>query len=124
MFTQKPESPLYFLKGSDAVFEWHYSADNSAADLKLTIWRVYNKTERNYYPLLVEFHNCAVLLNPNIPPSYEGRVQKIGQATLVIKRISFEDSTRFKCSLEGKQGILHESSSELVVTGIQCSKIQ
>ena len=118
MFTQEPESPLYLLKGSDAVFEWHYSADNNAADLKFIIWRVYNETERSYYPLVMEFHDGAVLLNPNIPPAYEGRVEKIGQATLVIKRISFEDSTRFKCSLEGKQGTLHESSTELHVTGI------
>ena len=102
MFSQTPESPLYLMKGSDALFEWHYSADNKAADLKLVIWGVYSKTKRNYYPLVVEFHNGTVLLHPNIPPAYEGRVEKIGQATLVIKRISFEDSTRFKCSLEGK----------------------
>ena len=109
------------MKGSDAVFEWNYSVNNKAADLKFIRWSVYNKTEKAYYPLAVEYPNGSVLFNPNIPPAYIGRVEKKGRATLVIRKISFEDSTVFKCTLVGKNRITDKwNVVHLVVTGTVC----
>ena len=39
--------------------------------------------------------------HPAIPVSYKGRVKVEGRATLVIKNINPEDSTKFKCELTG-----------------------
>jgi len=101
--------------------QWSYSAWNKSADLKFIIWRVYNKTDEQYFPLVVEYPNGAIQLNPMLPLDYVGRVEKIGQATLVIKKISYEDSTLFKCTLRGEQGVSDESSTvQLVVTGTVC----
>ena len=84
-------------------------------------WSVYNKTEDDYYPLAVEYPNGTVKLNSAIPQEYDGRIKKEGRATFVIKGVSFEHSNRFKCTLEGKQGVAEISSTtELVVTGAVC----
>ena len=120
-FTQKPNEILYFHTGGDAVLKWSYSASNKSADLKFIIWCVYNKTDRQYYPLVVEYLNGAVQLNPLILSDYVGRVEKADQATLVIKNVSSHDSTWFKCTLRGNQGVSDESSTvQLVVTGTVC----
>ena len=75
----------------------------------------------DYYPLAVEYPNGTVKRNSDIPPEYDGRIKKEGRATLVIKGVSFEHSNRFKCTLEGKQGVAEISSTtELVVTGAVC----
>lgn len=52
------------------------------------------------------------------PPSYNGRVKKIGPATLVVENVQFEDTTKFRCFLDGK-GLTPDQTSivDLVVTG-------
>ena len=120
-FTQTPGETLHVTEGSDAALKWDYSAVNKEADLRRIKWSVYNKTEDDYYPLVVEYPNGTVKLNSAIPPEYDGRIKKEGRATFVIKGVSFEHSNRFKCTLEGKQGVAEIwSTTELVVTGAVC----
>ena len=120
-FTQTPGKTLYVMEGSDAALKWDYSAVNKEADLRRIKWSVYNKTENDYYPLAVEYPNGTVKLNSAIPPEYDGRIRKEGRATFVIKRVRIEPSNRFKCTLEGKQGIAKISNTTiLVVTGAVC----
>ena len=104
--------------GGHAVFEWDYSADNKTTDLEHIEWRVYNKTEEGYSFLLKEDPDDSDPVRPTLPQEYEGRVEKKGRATLVIKDISVKDSTRFKCILKGKPGIPDSwSIVQLVVIG-------
>ena len=104
--------------GSDAILEWDYSADNETTDLEHIEWRVYNKTEEGYSLLLMEDPGDNEPIRAALPPEYEGRVERKGRATLVIKYISFKDSNRFKCILKGKAGIPDSwSIVHLVVTG-------
>ena len=54
----------------------------------------------------------------NQPPSYTGRVEKKEPATLVVKNVQFEDTTKFRCFLDGKDPTPDETSTvNLVVTG-------
>ena len=104
--------------GSDAVLEWDYSTANETTDLERIEWRVYNKSEEGYSLLLKEDPDDNDPVRPTLPPEYEGRVERTGRATLVIKDISFKDTTRFKCYLKGKPGIPDSwSIVQLVVTG-------
>ena len=68
----------------------------------------------------MEYPNGTVKLNSDILPEYDGKTKE-GRATFVIEGASFEHSNRFKCTLEGKQGVAEISSTtELVVTGAIC----
>ena len=62
--------------------------------------------------------DLVVKRSSRIPPSYVGRVEWRGQATLVITSVNFEDSKRYRCRLEAKNGLYNDSSSQLVVTGM------
>ena len=57
-------------------------------------------------------------LGPRMPPSYVGRVESKGQATLVITSAIFEDSTYYRCRLDAKDGGFKESYIQLVVIGM------
>ena len=107
---------MYEKKGNDAVFKWEYSTDNKTAELHSISWSVVNTTA-GYQFLLAEDANGNVVLHPNIPSAYVGRVEKKDQATLVIKNINFKDSTTFKCTINGKTVPTIQSEVELVVTG-------
>ena len=94
-FTEKPSATLYFMKGSTATMKWDYEVDDREVELKYIIWRVRNKTDYNFYPLLFEDNKGNVNISTKIPQVYVGRVEKIGRATLVIKNLSYEDTTRY-----------------------------
>ena len=119
-FTEEPKSPIFFKEGDNAFFKWRYSVANKTTELDSIVWRARNKTDGKSYALIVETANGEVTVNPNIPSAYRGRVDKIGQATLVIKRITLDDSTSFTCTLISKTGPGNDKGSdpvELIVTG-------
>lgn len=47
----------------------------------------------------MELANGTVTVSSQIPEAYLNRVEKIGQATLVVKKVTFGDSTTFSCLL-------------------------
>ncbi|KAJ7323719.1 hypothetical protein OS493_031135 [Desmophyllum pertusum] len=118
IFTQEPEIKLYLQEGSNAVLTWDYKVDNRTAELNMIIWSVYNKTEKKQVNLIVEYKNGNIQYSP-IALSVYGteRLKKEGRATLVIKDITFEDSTDYRCILRGENGIDTESIVKLIVTG-------
>ena len=105
------------MKGSTATMKWDYKVDDREVKLKYIIWRVRNKTDYNFYPLLFEDNKGNVNISTKIPQVYVGRVEKIGRATLVIKNLTYEDTTRYTCILDQKVGHDVYSPVELVVTG-------
>ena len=116
-FTEKPSATLYFMKGSTATMKWDYEVDDREVELKYIIWRVRNKTDYNFYPLLFEDNKGNVNISTKMPQVYVGRVEKTGRATLVIKNLTYEDTTRYICILDQKVGHDVYSPVELVVTG-------
>ena len=115
IFTQEPKATLYRQEGSNAVLTWDYKETD---ELQFIIWRVLNKTDGNIVSLLVENKTGYVLYTANALSAYgTERLKKEGNATLVIKNITFEDSTKYRCILRGKTGATVESIVELVVTG-------
>ena len=104
------------MKGTDAIFNWTVSTP--VGEFDYVIWQVYNNTQGKFKTLIFEDENGKLQESSSIPPVYKERVKKEGQATLVIKNAVFEDSSLFKCLLQGKTGIADEESVvELVVTG-------
>ena len=67
---------------------------------------------------MYEQADLVVKLSSRLLPSYVGRVEKRGQATLVITSAIFEDSTIYRCRLEAKDGGYNESYIQLVVIGM------
>ncbi|KAJ7371866.1 Leucine rich repeat C-terminal domain [Desmophyllum pertusum] len=68
--------------------------------------------------MLLENKNGDVKLTPNALSAYgTERLKKEERATLVLKDITFEDSTTYKCILRGETGTLVESAVQLIVTG-------
>lgn len=118
-FIQEPEERIYSLKGSDVAFKWVYAKINETVELKSIIWSVENKTDGKEYALIVERFNGTVTVNPQIPKAYLNRVVKTGQATLLVKGVTYEDTTTFSCLLRTKRGPLFDTRSriQLVVTG-------
>ena len=119
LFTQEPGARLYLPEGSNAVLTWDYKVDDRAAELKFIIWKVYNKTEGEAVTLFVEYKDgIAQYSNKALSAYGTERLKKEGRATIVIKDITFEDSTNYRCILKGESGIAGaESVVELIVTG-------
>ena len=117
-FAKEPETKIYFLKGTNASFEWKYVVDDRAAEFQFVKFAARNTTTLAYSPLMYEQADLVVKLSSGIPPSYVGRVEKRGQATLVITSAIFEDSTIYRCRLEAKDGGYNESYIQLVVIGM------
>ena len=108
------------MKGTDAFFEWAYS-EAIKTDLRSIIWTVKNKTNPGIsYVLVLETLDGTVKYNSEMPAAYLNRVEKMKQATLVIKNITFDDSTTFSCVLKSKGGSAFDKEGpvQLVVTGM------
>ena len=115
-FTEKPNSTLYFMKGSIATIKWDYKVDRTA-ELNYIVWRVKILADARIYPLLFEDNKGRVNISTRIPQMYVGRVEKTGRATLVIKGLTYEDTTRYVCTLDPRVGYDVESTVDLFVTG-------
>ncbi|KAJ7326571.1 hypothetical protein OS493_027525 [Desmophyllum pertusum] len=116
-FTQEPGAKLYRQEGSNVALTWDYKVDK-IGELEYIIWRVYNKTEMKTRNLIVEYKKFGYVRYTNYTLSAYGteRLKKEGRATLVIKDITFEDSTNYRCILSGENATA-ESLVELIVTG-------
>ena len=120
VFTQEPANTLYFQEGSTANLTWTYTVDNRTTELARIIWSIFNKTESLFVVLILEEKDGTILHNRNTPPTYgPERVSKEGQASLVIKNVTFKDSTTYECRLDGETGVVVAPSSvEVIVTGM------
>ena len=105
------------MKGNIATMKWDYEVDDKQAELSYIIWSVQNESTSIISSLLFENPKGNVNISTRIPQMYVGRVEKIGRATLVIKNLTYEDSTRYFCTLDQKFGQDPRSHVELVVTG-------
>lgn len=115
VFTQKPNSTEYFLQGKDAVLEWKYSVDDRANEFQFVSWTLINGSQRGL--LLYENATGYVTYGSKFPAFVE-RVNRTGQATLVIKNMTFKDSDiLILCSLIHQSGDQDDSSVKFVVTG-------
>ena len=111
-FTKKPSISSYFINGSDANLVWDYTDSH-------------NKISYITYSVLVGGDYVKMMFNDShgvhehrsIPPLYKGRVKIEGRATLVIKNISTEDETKFKCKIRGSFSYPVESTVQLIVAG-------
>lgn len=103
------------MEGTDAIFEWNYKVDNRVAEFDLVIWRVIIGAEN--WPLIFENEAGVVTVSTRIPSVYQGRVEKTGQATLLIRNVTFNDSLLFRCVLIQKSGDEIGDTVKLTVTG-------
>ena len=111
-FTQEPSNPSYFNNGSDANLVWNYT------DPLNEVWGVLYKVEMNgELKKMIVKNNYGVQENPNIPPSYKGRLKIEGRATLVIKNINPGDNNKFNCELTGSFLNTFQSTVRLIVAG-------
>lgn len=119
-FTQVPGDTLYVQEGSSANLTWAYSVDNRTAELKVINWSIYNKTEGEDVILFQEEKSGRVRYNTDVPPMYgPERVTKVGQASILIKNVTFKDSTDYKCFLRGEGAAPNvEDEVKLIVTGM------
>lgn len=107
------------MEGNDAIFKWLYAEKNKDIELNSIIWSVENTTDGKEYALIVELANGTVSVSSKIPKAYLNRVEKMDQATLVVKDVKFGDSTTFSCLLRSTRGSSFDTKSriQLVVTG-------
>ena len=111
-FTQEPSNPSYFNNGSDANLVWNYTDPLNEVQEILYKVMVDGKLKK-----MIVKNSHGVQENPNIPPSYQGRVKIEGRATLVIKNINPGDNTNFYCELVGSFLNVFQSTVKLIVAG-------
>ena len=111
-FTQEPSNPSYFNNGSDANLVWNYTDPHNK--IQYTIYSVL--INDGFVELMVN-NSGGVQEHPNIPPSYKGRVEIEGRATLVIKNINPGDNTKFRCEVVGGFPYTSVSTVQLIVAG-------
>ncbi len=119
LFTQEPGDKVYVQEGSSAILTWAYTVDNRAAELKRITWTIYNKTLGADVTLILEGKSGNVMYNPNVPPTYgPDRVTKVGQASILIKNVTFKDSADYTCILAGEGSTPNvQDEVALIVTG-------
>ena len=110
-----PSDPSYFNNGSDAKLVWNY------IDLHNKIQSItYSVLENGKFLKMMVNDSRGVQDHPEIPPSYKGRVNIEGRATLVIKNINPADETKFRCTVIGGFSHTVESTVQLIVAGMYC----
>ena len=112
-FTQEPSDPSYFNNGSDASLVWDYTDPHDKLQ-----YIIYSALVDDTFVRMMVNDSHGVQEHPNIPPSYKGRVEIQGRATLVIKNINPGDNTEFKCEMRGRFPGSIESRVQLVVAGM------
>ena len=112
-FTQEPSNPSYFNNGSDANLVWNYT--DPLNEVQGVLYKVDMNGELKK---MIVKNSYGVQENPNIPPSYKGRLKIEGRATLVIKNINPGDNTKFNCELIGSFIDTFQSTVKLIVAGM------
>ena len=97
--------------------------DDRAAEFQFVKFAAQNTTTFAYSTLMYERADGVVIKSSRMPPSYDGRVENRGQATLVITSAFYEDSTIYRCRLEANDGGYNESYIQLVVIGMAYYKL-
>ena len=111
-FTQEPSNPSYFNNDGDANLVWDYTdPHNNIQSI------IYSVLIHGVFIKMMANDSHGVQENPNIPPSYKGRVKIEERATLVIKNINPGDNTEFRCELIGRFVYTVESRVQLIVAG-------
>ena len=110
--TQEPSNPSYFKNGSDAKLVWDYTDP-----LNETQGIIFSVLMKSKYVKMIFRGSHGVQEHRDIPPSYQGRVQIEGRATLVIKNINPGDNTKFRFEMFGSQ---LKSRVQLIVAGTSC----
>ena len=111
-FTQEPSKPSYFNNGSDANLVWDYTDPHNKIQGIL-----YSVLVKGAYVKMIFNNSGGVQEHPDIPPSYKGRIKIEGRATLVIKNISPDDNTEFKCEMWGSFSYGLQNTVQLIVAG-------
>ena len=112
----KPPDPSYARNGSNAKLVWDYSVDKQG-ELAGVIFSVLYKSA--YKKILVKQN--GIVVNPSETPfAYKGRVTMEGNASLVIKNVTPQDNTKFKCEIVPVSGQTIEDTVQLIVTGMYC----
>lgn len=116
MFTQAPNSTVYFMEGKEGVLEWKYSLGDSESELNIISWSVEEGSESH----ILWYENATFFLaqGDTVPAKYIGRVNKTKQATLVIKNINFNDSgVTFRCTIFRKSLSPLDEGVKVIVIG-------
>ena len=97
--------------------------DNPQTELNGIIYAVEKGSGGNFINMLGLQNDGTNITFSTIPIEYRGRVRIEGRASLVIKKVSFQDNTQFICILVAKTGAGSDQSSvvRLIVTGMYCS---
>lgn len=95
---------------------WDYKVDGGT-ELIYIVWSVQNETAARFYTILFEDNKGNVSVSTQMPQMYVGRVEKTGRATFVIKNLIYEDSAKYRLTLDQKFGKDPGSLVDLVITG-------
>ena len=118
MFTKQPPKTVYVFRGYDSSLEWKFYNDTIPAEFSFVTWEVY-VAGLGWKKLKQENNQGLLIDHSEQPVQFRNRLEKRGQATLVIKNMTFEDSSRYRCILTTFGGTRTESDVEVVVIGMQ-----
>lgn len=105
------------MRGNDLTLKWEYYIDKKPADLKFATWDVYVEGD-GWKKMIGEEKDGTVFYHIELPPLYSRRVEKRDQATLIIKNMTYEDSTEFRCVLTALDGTRTEGVVKVIVAGM------
>ena len=81
---------------------------------------IFSVLHNNAYKKILVKQN-GIVVNPSETPfAYKGRVTMEGNASLVIKNVTPQDNTNFRCELVPNSGQIIDDTVQLIVTGMYC----
>ncbi len=112
----EPPNPSYARNEGIAVLTWDYDGQSELQGILHSV----QDSSGAFTGMLVQLNDGTVMENSRIPAAYKERVLILGNAYLVIKNITHQDNTRFRCTLLAKHGAGLDIVSEvqLIVTGM------
>ena len=117
VFKKKPSSTEYVLRGNDLILKWEYYIDKKPADFNFATWEVYVRGV-GWRKMIGEETNGTVFIHNERPPLLSGRVEKRDQATLIVKNMTFEDSSEYRCVLTALDLGTTENVVKVIVAGM------
>ena len=117
LFTKGPRSTVYVKRGNDLHLKWEYYNETKPAELSFITWEVF-VPRVSWKKMIQENYDGKLIIHSDLPAKYLGRVEKKDQATLVIKNMTFEDFSDYRCILTTFQGVDTESAVNVIVTGM------
>ena len=117
VFKKKPPSTEYVLRGNDLILKWEYYIDKKPADFNFATWEVYVRGV-GWRKMIGEETNGTVFIHNERPPLLSGRVEKRDQATLIVKNMTYEDSSEYRCVLTALDLGRTENVVKVIVAGM------